>query len=78
MTIELPTDIAQFVNEQVATGRYQSAERVLRDTVNSLRRFRTEVDAIQAGIDDVHAGRVRPIEDADAEIRRRRNLPTAP
>ena len=78
MTLELPTDIAQFVNEQVATGRYQSAEEVLRDAVNSLRRFRTEVDAIQEGIDDMHAGRIRPIEEADAEIRSRHNLPPAP
>lgn len=78
MTIELPTDIAQFVNEQVATGRYQSAEEVLRDAFKSLRRFRSEVDAIQEGIDDMHAGRIRPIEEADAEIRRRHNLPPAP
>ena len=78
VTIELPTDIAQFVNEQLAAGRYMSAEEVLRDAVQSLKRFRAEVDAIQEGFDDLKAGRYPSFEDADPEIRRPHNLPPAP
>ena len=77
MTMELPADVAQFVNDQVAIGKYASAEDVLRDAVKSLQRYRTEVDAIQEGIDDMHTSRFRSIEDADAEISRRHKLSSA-
>lgn len=75
MTIDLPADIAEYLHEQVATGQYASPEDVLRDAVKSLRRHRVEVAAIQEGLDDMAAGRYRPIEDADAAIRRRHGLP---
>jgi len=35
-----------------------------------------ELAAIQAGIDDVEAGRVRPFEDVDADIRRDFGFPS--
>jgi hypothetical protein len=32
--------------------------------------------AIQQGIDDMHAGRVRPLEEFDAEFRRKHQIPS--
>ena len=37
--------------------------------------LREEVAAIQSGIDDMNAGRVRPLREIDQEFRAQRNIP---
>ena len=69
MKYELPPDVAQQLKQRVATGQYASEADVLRDALAALESRDQELAAIQAGIDDMEAGRVRPFDQADAEIR---------
>ena len=38
MTIHLPAELARFVHDQVLAGRYPSADEVIRDALEQLRR----------------------------------------
>jgi putative addiction module CopG family antidote len=69
MKYELPPDVEQQLKERVASGRYASEADVLRDALAALESRDQELAAIQAGIDDMEAGRVRPFNEVDAEIR---------
>jgi len=69
MTYELPPDVAQLLAEQLRTGPYQSADDVLRDALHALADRNSDLAAIRAGLDDLDAGRIRPLADVDAEIR---------
>ena len=69
MLDELPPDVHEEIKQRMASGQYDSEEDVLRDAMRALRVQDREIAAIQAGIDDMEAGRVRPFEDVDAEIR---------
>lgn len=40
--------------------------------------LREEVVAIQAGIDDMNAGRTQPLRDFDQEFRAQQNIPADP
>lgn len=75
MTSALPPDINQQIQEFVATGQYASAEEVLRNALAALRRQGEEVAAIAEGIEDMEAGRMKPLHEFDAEFRKQNNLP---
>lgn len=67
----MPSDIEQFVQQEVASGRYANRDAVIAHALAVLRRDREEaVAGIEAGLDDVVAGRVQPLSDACAELRR--------
>lgn len=70
---ELPSDVHEEIKQRVASGQYSSEEDVprdaMRDAMRAPRVQDEEVAAIQAGIDDMEAGRLRPFEEVDAEIR---------
>ena len=70
MEYELPPDVARQVRQRVASGRYANEAEVLRDALAALESRDQQLAAIQAGIDDMEAGRVRPFNQADAEIRK--------
>ena len=71
MHYELPPDVQQEIKQRMAKGQYASEEDVLRDAMRALKSRDEEMAAIQAGIDDMEAGRFRPFEEVDTEIRRR-------
>ncbi len=71
MQYELPTDVKEQVERWMATGQYATEADVLRDAMAALKRRDEELAAIQAGIDDMESGAIRPFEEADAEIRKR-------
>lgn len=70
MNYQLPPDVQVQIREYIAAGRYASEDDVLRAALRALSFHHEEVAAIQAGIADMEAGRLRPFEDVDAEIRR--------
>jgi putative addiction module CopG family antidote len=70
MKYELPPDVEQQLKQRVASGQYASEADVLRDALAALEWRDQEIAAMQAGIDDMEAGRVRPFSEADAEIRK--------
>ena len=72
MTVDLPND-RDYQAQAIAAG-YSALEDYL---VTLLDRDAERV-AIQQGIDDMRAGRVRPFEEFDAELRREFDLGAAP
>ena len=69
MPYQFPPDVEKVVKEEMATGHYATEDELLRAAMYALRRHNEEVAAIQAGIDDMEAGRSRPFEEADAHFR---------
>ncbi len=62
----LPVDLRQFVDEEVAAGRFNSDDEVMATALRLLQsrtHWRLRQDVAE-GLDDVRAGRVHHIEDA--------------
>jgi len=78
MQYEVPPDVDQQIRQHVATGQYASEAEVLREAMRALESRDQEIAAIQAGIDDMEAGRIRPFEEVDADIRQRFGFSKAP
>jgi putative addiction module CopG family antidote len=68
----LPPDVEQFVQAQLATGKYESASDVVSDAVRVMRERQTRLEIlrkeIEAGISDLDSGKSIKIE-SDAELR---------
>ncbi len=74
MSVDLSPDIWNEIQRQVATGVFATPDDVLREALAALRDREREVLAIQEGIDDMEAGRMRPIREFDREFRQRNGL----
>ena len=71
MANAMPSDLEQFVQQELSSGRFPDRDTLLIEAVASLRREREETFAgIQAGLDDVAAGRAQSISQAFEEIRK--------
>jgi len=74
MSYAFPPELDRLVQKELATGVYASEDEVLLEAVRALR-DRDEVDAaIREGLDDVKAGRLRPLHEVDAELRARYSI----
>ena len=69
MLQQLPPDVDEEIKRRVASGQYGSAADVLREAMRALKSREEETAAIRAGIDDMQAGRLRPLDEVDSEIR---------
>ena len=73
ISADLGEKLEAVVNDLVANGRYNSKSEVLREGVRLVQereaRLREVYAAIDRGLDDADAGRVRPASDVFAEIR---------
>lgn len=67
----LPPDVAQLVQDQLATGYYDTPDDVLREALQALTDRNEDVDAIREGLADMEAGRTRPLREVAEEIRRK-------
>jgi hypothetical protein len=67
---KLSHEIRTLVAERLATGKYATENDVLLQALHRLREYDDTVADVQEGIDDEAAGRIRPLTEADAEIRR--------
>ncbi len=65
---KLPSDVRAEIKERMASGHYNSEEDVLRQAMRALKVQDQELAAIQSGIDDAEAGRVRAFGEVDTEI----------
>jgi putative addiction module CopG family antidote len=77
MSIDVAPDVMDAIQRQLATGSYSSHDELLREAVAALESRDAEVLAIQEGIEDMEAGRVRPFREFDREFRQRNGLPAA-
>jgi Arc/MetJ-type ribon-helix-helix transcriptional regulator len=71
MATHLPLDIQQLVNDHLASGMFASTDDVLRKALHVLAEQRSTYDDLSASVDDIEAGRLTPLDEAVAEIRRR-------
>jgi antitoxin ParD1/3/4 len=80
--ISLAPDIDDAIRRRLATGRYASDDEVIRAALRVLERDEEELarklaaldNAIARGIADAESGRVMPIDDAFARIRKELGL----
>lgn len=70
MQYQFPAEIEQLVTTQMATGKYSTENDVLLHALRTLKDHNEAVADIQEGIADEAAGRMRPLREVDADIRR--------
>ena len=68
MAISLTPELDQIVHQKLSTGRYHSVEDVLAAALRALDEEEAAVAAIAEGLDDVAAGRIYTLEEANAEF----------
>jgi Arc/MetJ-type ribon-helix-helix transcriptional regulator len=73
----LPEDLQQFVNNELASGHFRSTRELLVEGIRLLQRDRAEaVEGIRAGLDDIQANRLQPLDEAFADLCRELGVPT--
>lgn len=77
MSLDLAPDVWAAIQQQIASGSFNSPDDVLREALAALRSRDEEVLAIQQGIDDMEAGRLTPVREFDRTFRERNSLPAA-
>jgi putative addiction module CopG family antidote len=75
MAYQFPPDLDEEIKGRMASGQYASEDEVLREALRALRWRDQEVAAIQEGIEDMEAGRTKPLREFDREFRKRHNIP---
>jgi predicted transcriptional regulator len=74
MSDNVSSRVANLIHEHMALGKYDSEDELLISALEALKE-RNEADAaIQAGIDDMEAGRVRPFQEVAEEIARKHSF----
>ncbi len=68
MEISLTQELDQFVNERLASGQYKSVEEILTRALRALKEEEETIAAIAEGYEDVLAGRVSTLEEANVEF----------
>ena len=71
MATQLPLELQQMVDHQLATGLYASPEEVLREAMHLLVEHRETMDDLKASAEDIDAGRLQSLSEAVNAIRRR-------
>jgi Arc/MetJ-type ribon-helix-helix transcriptional regulator len=75
MSIEIPADFQPFVREQLQLGAFQSEQQVVAEALGLLKAERdATLEGIRLGLADAAAGRVQPVAEAFADLRREFNL----
>jgi hypothetical protein len=73
-----PTDLEafySFVGQSLKQGQKDAAPESMLQRWRAEREMEETCAAIQAGMDDIEAGRCRPLEEFDAEFRKKNGLP---
>ena len=71
MSYQFPPDVEQRIRHQIALGNYTSEDDVLRDALEALDARNADMAAIRAGVEDMAADRMRPIDEVAVDIRRK-------
>jgi len=71
MAIEIPADLQPFVSEQLQLGCFQSEQQLVTEALQLLKAEQDEsLHGIRQGLADAAAGRVQPLAEAFADLRR--------
>lgn len=71
MDHDFPPDLQRQLQEQMELGQYDSEADLIRAALQALHTQNEDMAAIQDGLDDLNAGRVRPLREVASEIRER-------
>ncbi len=71
---QFPPDLEDEIKQRMKTGQYKSEDELLREALRALKSRDAEVAAIQEGIDDMEAGRMKPLREFDQEFRERKDI----
>ena len=78
MVLALPDDLRKFVQDEVASGRFPSAEDVIYEALRRLREHERQLDELRAelqiGIDQLDRGESVPFDPEDIKRRGRERL----
>jgi putative addiction module CopG family antidote len=74
MSYVLPPELERLVREELATGVYASEDEVLHEAIKALHDRDEAITGIQEGLADLEAGRVRPLNTVDAELRTKHSI----
>lgn len=69
MNYQLPAELDQRIQSQLALGVYKSPAEVLSDALDALDQRNEDLASIQRGIEDEQVGRVTPLHQFDQQIR---------
>jgi len=72
---QFPPDLEDEINQRLRSGQYASADELFRDAFRALKQRDDDVAAIQEGLADMAAGRVKPLRDFDREFRALKSIP---
>jgi len=76
MAIEIPADLQPFVREQLELGCFPNEQQLVTEALQLLKAERIEsLEGIRRGLADAAAGRVQPLSEVFADLRRELNLP---
>ena len=72
----LPPDLQEFVDHELASGRYQSTEDIVVEGLRLLQRDRREaMEGIKEGLAESERGEGIPLDEAFDQLRTRHNVP---
>jgi len=75
MPVDISPELEQFVEDQIARGHFADRNAVLEHALRLMQRDREEaIHGVQAGLEDIAAGRVQPLDEAFNELRRDLNV----
>jgi Arc/MetJ-type ribon-helix-helix transcriptional regulator len=75
MTVEIPADLQPFVREQLQLGCFPNEQQLVTEALQLLKALREDsLEGIKRGLEDAAAGRVQPLAETFADIRREFNL----
>ena len=75
MAYQFPPDVDEHIKSHMARGQYRSQDDVLRDALRALDEQNAVLGDIHQGIEDLEAGRGRRLEQVDADLRKKYNIP---
>ena len=71
MPHDFSTTLKDLIDQQLATGKYSDEEDVLLHALHALQDYNESVADIQEGMNDEAAGRLRPLDEVDSDIRQK-------
>jgi len=75
MGYAFPPELGRLVEDKMATGEYASTDDLLLEAMRALVDRDEAMAGIREGIDDMESGRTRPLEEVDAELRKKHHIP---